>query len=277
MPPTTVGVCPEMSATTRMASTRRRVSSPTSRTCGVPALPDTSPPFRRVPVVEDLATAADVLSEVERDEQRRGERSFPNGPSRGVDPALADLGNRRHTHGDTDLTRGGSDTHERAGAPEDRVRGDEEVGGLVGAGSDRRAIHRRRKRVRQRPADSALDVVEAQLERLVDRPPPRLGCTGQAHALAGPHVRNAPEQLRRRPVGRSLDEGATNRPTSELFWSVVDVWSGKRVSLAGAPEPGRGPVNEALQLGFDDVEGTVGWALTDTLAAAVYGAPVAAS
>src|SRR5665647_2679487 len=99
---TTVGVCPEMSATTRMASTRRRVSSPTSRTCGVPALPDTSPPFRRVPVVEDLATAADVLSEVERDEQRRGERSFPNGPSRGVDPALADLGNRRHTHGDTD-------------------------------------------------------------------------------------------------------------------------------------------------------------------------------
>jgi len=74
----------------------------------------------------------------------------------------------------------------------------------------------------------------------------------------------------------SLVEGATNRPTSELFWSVVDVWSGKRVSLAGGPEPGKGPVNEALQLGFDDVEGTVGWALTDTLAAAVYGAPVAA-
>jgi len=74
----------------------------------------------------------------------------------------------------------------------------------------------------------------------------------------------------------SLVEGATNRPTSELFWSVADVWPGKRVSLAGAPEPGRGPVNEALQLGFDDVEGTVGWALTDTLAAAVYGAPVAA-
>jgi hypothetical protein len=74
----------------------------------------------------------------------------------------------------------------------------------------------------------------------------------------------------------SLVEGATNRPTSALFWSVAEVWSGKRVSLAGAPEPGRGPVNEALQLGFEDVERTVGWAMTDTLAAAVYGAPVAA-
>lgn len=73
----------------------------------------------------------------------------------------------------------------------------------------------------------------------------------------------------------SLVERATNRPTPELFWAVADVWSGKRVSLAGAPEPGRGPVNEALQLGFEDVERTVGWAMTDTLAAAVYGAPVA--
>src|SRR5450830_2190236 len=144
MPPTTVGVSPMMSATTWMASTRRRVSSPTSRTCGVPALPDTSPSFRRIPGVENLATAADVLSEVERDEQRRGERSFLKGPSRGVDPALADIGNRRHTHGGTDLTRGGSDAQERAGAPEDRVRGDEVVGGLVGVGGDGRAIHRRR-------------------------------------------------------------------------------------------------------------------------------------
>src|SRR5450756_1880184 len=132
MPPTTVGVSPLMSATTRMASTRRRVSSPTSTTNGISALPDTSPPFRRIPGVEDLATAADVLSEVERDEQRRGERSFPKGPSRGVDPALADLGNRRHSHGGTDLTRGGSDAQERAGTPEERVRGDQEDGRRVG-------------------------------------------------------------------------------------------------------------------------------------------------
>src|SRR5665647_3863577 len=117
MPPTTVGVSPEMSATTRMASTRRRVSSPTSRTCGVPALPDTSPPFGRIPGVEDLAAAADVLREVECDEQGRGERSFLKGPSRGVDPALADLGNRRHSHGRADLPRGGGDAQERAGAP----------------------------------------------------------------------------------------------------------------------------------------------------------------
>jgi hypothetical protein len=74
----------------------------------------------------------------------------------------------------------------------------------------------------------------------------------------------------------SLVEGVTNRPTPELFWGVAEVWPAKRVSLAGAPEVGRGAVNEALQLGFDDVEGATGWAMTDTLAAAAYGAPVAA-
>lgn len=74
----------------------------------------------------------------------------------------------------------------------------------------------------------------------------------------------------------SLVDTRTNRPTSELFWSVADVWPGKRVSLAGVPGPGMRPVSDALQLGLDDVETTIGWALTDTLAAAAYGAPVAA-
>ena len=74
----------------------------------------------------------------------------------------------------------------------------------------------------------------------------------------------------------SLVESATSRPTPELFWGVAEVWPAKRVSLAGAPEVGNGPVNEALQLGFDDVDGAIGWAMTDTLAAAAYGAPVAA-
>jgi hypothetical protein len=74
----------------------------------------------------------------------------------------------------------------------------------------------------------------------------------------------------------SLVDTTTNRPTSELFWSVADVWPSKRASLAGVPGPGMRPVNEALQFGLDDVETTIGWALTDTLAAAAYGAPVAA-
>lgn len=74
----------------------------------------------------------------------------------------------------------------------------------------------------------------------------------------------------------SLVESATTRPTPDLFWSVADVWPTKRVSLASAPAPGSGPVNEALQLGLTAVQATVGWALTDTLAAAAYGAPVAA-
>jgi hypothetical protein len=72
-----------------------------------------------------------------------------------------------------------------------------------------------------------------------------------------------------------LVEGATNRPTSELFWAVAEVWPKTRANLASGPREGEGPVNKALQLGFDDVERTVGWALTDTLAAAAYGAPIA--
>ena len=73
-----------------------------------------------------------------------------------------------------------------------------------------------------------------------------------------------------------LVDGAANRPSAELFWAVADVWPGKRTGLAGEPGPDPRPVSDALQLGFVDVEVTVGWALTNTRAAAAYGAPVAA-
>jgi hypothetical protein len=62
----------------------------------------------------------------------------------------------------------------------------------------------------------------------------------------------------------------------DLFWETVSAWRPRDVPLSDLPRPGTGSVNAALQLGFDDVEAQPGWALTGTLAAAAYGAPVAA-
>jgi hypothetical protein len=59
----------------------------------------------------------------------------------------------------------------------------------------------------------------------------------------------------------------------DLFWELAARWQPARVDVQSTPELRSGPVNEALKLGFDDVAST-GWALTDTVAAAAYGAPV---
>lgn len=61
----------------------------------------------------------------------------------------------------------------------------------------------------------------------------------------------------------------------DLFWALADRWPTGATPLAQRPEPGRGRDNAALALGVEDVEATQGWAVTDTLAAAAYGAPVA--
>jgi DNA-binding transcriptional ArsR family regulator len=63
---------------------------------------------------------------------------------------------------------------------------------------------------------------------------------------------------------------------TELFWQVADRWPAKRVYLAQLPMPGGDDtITTPLRLGLDDAERTVGWALTDSAAAAVYGAPLA--
>jgi hypothetical protein len=59
----------------------------------------------------------------------------------------------------------------------------------------------------------------------------------------------------------------------DLFDAVVDVWRPVRVPLAALPREGAGPVNERLQLGWDDPTGP-GWVLADLLAAAAWGVPV---
>lgn len=60
-----------------------------------------------------------------------------------------------------------------------------------------------------------------------------------------------------------------------LFWETASAWRPSEIPLRDLPRPGTGSVNAALQLGFDEIETERGWALTGTLAAAIYGAPIA--
>lgn len=60
---------------------------------------------------------------------------------------------------------------------------------------------------------------------------------------------------------------------TDLFWAVVNSWPTARIPLASLPPRGMGPLTNPLKL-FKG-EHDVGWALTDTAAAAAYGAPVA--
>lgn len=59
----------------------------------------------------------------------------------------------------------------------------------------------------------------------------------------------------------------------DLFWALVERWRSSvtdlRVGPSAVPETAA-----ALQLGLDYAQTTTGWALTDSLAAAAYGAPV---
>jgi len=60
----------------------------------------------------------------------------------------------------------------------------------------------------------------------------------------------------------------------ELFWQLAARWRPSTTDVQSIPSPGAGAINDALRLGFEDVSATTGWALTDTIAAAAYGAPV---
>lgn len=63
----------------------------------------------------------------------------------------------------------------------------------------------------------------------------------------------------------------------ELFWALAERWDVQRVALTRPPQPG----DPDLELGLGASQGTHGlstgtrgWVLTDTLAAAAYGAPI---
>ena len=68
-----------------------------------------------------------------------------------------------------------------------------------------------------------------------------------------------------------------NKPDgSDLFWQVAEHWSSPSVLLAAAPSLTDRSLWGPLRLGIETGEpSSIGWALTDSLAAAAYGAPVA--
>ncbi|MFW6599746.1 helix-turn-helix domain-containing protein [Propionibacteriaceae bacterium Y2011] len=59
-----------------------------------------------------------------------------------------------------------------------------------------------------------------------------------------------------------------------LFWRVAERWPNRRTLLASAPLPGESTLNSPLRFQLDD-PAKPGWALTDSAAAAAYGAPLA--
>lgn len=61
----------------------------------------------------------------------------------------------------------------------------------------------------------------------------------------------------------------------QLFRQVADRWKAPPTYLAQLPSPGHASLTKPLRLGLDDVEDEAGWALTDSVAAAAYGAPAA--
>ncbi|OHV33016.1 MULTISPECIES: helix-turn-helix domain-containing protein [Pseudofrankia] len=63
---------------------------------------------------------------------------------------------------------------------------------------------------------------------------------------------------------------------ARLFWQVAEQWPTSRTLLARCPDPDdQSGVAKSLRLGLADLANETGWALTDTTAAAAYGAPVA--
>ncbi|MBL7496127.1 transcriptional regulator [Frankia sp. CNm7] len=64
---------------------------------------------------------------------------------------------------------------------------------------------------------------------------------------------------------------------ARLFWQVAEQWPSTRTFLTTCPDPDdQSGVAKSLRLGLADLAAETGWALTDTTAAAAYGAPVAA-
>lgn len=62
---------------------------------------------------------------------------------------------------------------------------------------------------------------------------------------------------------------------TRLFWQVAEKWRTPLTYLAQVPANDDVALTQALRLGLGDVDHEAGWALTDTVAAAAYGAPAA--
>jgi DNA-binding transcriptional ArsR family regulator len=77
--------------------------------------------------------------------------------------------------------------------------------------------------------------------------------------------------LRREDLVDTTNVGAN----PQLFWQVADRWKSPRTYLAQLPSPGDASLVKPLRLGLEDATHEAGWALTESIAAAAYGAPAA--
>ncbi|WP_252441279.1 helix-turn-helix domain-containing protein [Pseudonocardia humida] len=137
-------------------------------------------------------------------------------------------------------------------------------------------------------------LIDADVPAQVEQGPDRSGLVGRVGIelavllLLAPEktvgVRDAAKALSRSPSAisdsfRALRAaglvGTERKPAvPALFWELAAQWKPLSRDLATLPSPGPARDNAVLNLGFDDVESTTGWALSDTVAAAAYGAPV---
>jgi DNA-binding transcriptional ArsR family regulator len=139
-------------------------------------------------------------------------------------------------------------------------------------------------------------VIDAEVSPVVTRGEPAKGLSGKAGlGVAAVLLMEPSEGVGIRELSRRLGRSAstvsqvlaafrrdhlvddTNTVTdSRLFWQLAERWPTGRTYLANPPDPGDTTgVAKALRFGLGDVENETGWALTDTAAAAAYGAPVA--
>lgn len=136
--------------------------------------------------------------------------------------------------------------------------------------------------------DTAIQPIKERAERAA-------ALSGKAGLEVATHVLMHPERpVSVRELARQLDRSPStvseiltalrredlinskNVPTStDLFWHVAERWPVSRIYLATSPPPGDAGRQRPLRLGLDTVGIEPGWALTDTAAAAAYGAPLA--
>ena len=116
----------------------------------------------------------------------------------------------------------------------------------------------------------------------------KVGLEVAAHLLLSPSqpvaVRALARDLGRSPSTVSAVLGALRRDgiidtsntvvDTALFWRLAEKWPQRRSFAAVVPDDADPVMTQALRLGLGDLKAP-GWALTDTAAAASYGAPVA--
>lgn len=138
-------------------------------------------------------------------------------------------------------------------------------------------------------------VVDTDVEPIVERKDRKDALAGRAglevaiailmNPSSGVAVRELARSLNRSPSTVSEVLGALRRDDlidqrqrvadTGLFWEVAERWPTPRTYLADAPPAGKeSRATIPLRLGLADVHAT-GWALTDSVAAAAFGAPIA--